>query len=175
MGNIAGIPEVIHDFNMYLGGNRLAGITGEVKLPDLEFLTAEVSGAGILGSYEAPVPGHTKSLEMEIPFRCLNADYFRMIDPTENTQITLRGAEQISVKITGATDYVGVRLVVGGKPKKMELGTFKQGDKTDSKITLEMTYILVEYNGERILELDKMRPQFWIRNKDILAKVRKMT
>lgn len=175
MSNIAGIPEVIHDFNLYLNGNRLAGITGDVKLPDLEFLTAEVSGAGILGSYEAPVPGHTKSQEVEIPFRCLNADYFRMIDPTKGVMITLRGAEQVSVKTTGATDYVGIRVVVGGKPKKMELGTFKQGDKTDSKITLEMTYILIEYGGNQILELDKTNPQFRINGKDILAKVNKLT
>ena len=29
---IAGIPEIINDFNMYLSGNRLVGMTGEVTL-----------------------------------------------------------------------------------------------------------------------------------------------
>lgn len=175
MGNIAGIPEVIHDFNMYLSGNKLAGITGDVKLSDLEFITAEVSGAGILGSYETPVPGHTKSQEMEIPFRCVNADYFRMIDPTEPLRITLRGAQQISVKTTGATDYVGMRVVVGGKPKKIELGNMKMADKMDSKITVEQTYLMIEYDGAMVLELDKINGRCWINKKDILAKVRKLT
>lgn len=175
MAKIAGIPEVIHDFNLYLSGSRLAGITGDVKLPELEAITAEVSGAGILGSYEATVPGHYKSQEMEIPFRCLNEDYFRMIDPTQPVEITLRAAEQVSVKATGATDYVGMRVVVRGKPKKIELGNVKQGDKMDSKITVEQTYILVEHNGIKVLELDKTNGQFIVNGKDVMAKVRKLT
>ena len=31
---IVGIPEAIHDFNMYLTGNKLGGITGEVEITD---------------------------------------------------------------------------------------------------------------------------------------------
>lgn len=175
MANIAGIPEVIHDFNLYLSGSKLAGITGEVKLPDLEAVTVEVDGAGILGSYESPVPGHYKSLEFEIPFRCFNADYFRMIDPTKPVAITLRGAEQINVKSTGATDYVGMRVVVRGRSKKMELGTAKIGGTMDSKIVLELTYILVEMDGKQAIELDKINGVFRINGVDVLAKVKKLT
>lgn len=64
---IVGIPESIHDFNMYLTGNKLGGITGEVEMPPFESMTSTVSGAGILGEYEAPTPGHFGSMEQEIP------------------------------------------------------------------------------------------------------------
>ena len=50
---IAGIPEVINDFNLYLSGNKLGGTTGEVALPDFEPITSTTSGNGILGEYEA--------------------------------------------------------------------------------------------------------------------------
>ena len=80
---IVGIPEAIHDFNMYLTGNKLGGITGEVEMPPFESMTSTVSGAGILGEYEAPTPGHFGSMEQEIPFRCINRDYFNMVDPTQ--------------------------------------------------------------------------------------------
>ena len=92
MSNIAGIPEVIRDFNLYLTGNRLGGTTGEVALPDFEAITATISGNGILGEYEAAVPGHFPSMAPEIPFRCINEDYFKMIDPTQPIDITLRGS-----------------------------------------------------------------------------------
>ena len=62
---IAGIPEVIHDFNMYNTGNKLVGITGEVPLPDLEAITATIAGAGLLGAYASPVPGHFEAWSRE--------------------------------------------------------------------------------------------------------------
>ena len=37
---IVGIPEAIHDFNMYLTGNKLGGITGEVGMPPFESMTS---------------------------------------------------------------------------------------------------------------------------------------
>lgn len=173
--NIAAIPEVIHDFNMYLSGNRLAGITGDVALPSLEGTTEEISGVGILGSYESVVPGIYKSMEQEIPFRCLNEDYFNLVDPTQPLELTLRGAIQTKVKATGAVDYTGLRVVLRGIPKKMELGTVKQAGPMDSKISLEATYILVEHDGFKKLELDKINGIFIVNGKDVLQKVHKLT
>ena len=46
---ILGIPEVIHDFNIYNTGSKIIGLTGEVALPDFEAMTETISGAGILG------------------------------------------------------------------------------------------------------------------------------
>ena len=91
---LAGIPEVINDFNLYLSGSKLIGTTGEVALPDFEAITATISGNGILGEYEAPVVGHFGSMEQEIPFRCFNTDYFSLIDQTKAMELTLRGAIQ---------------------------------------------------------------------------------
>ena len=70
---IAGIPEIINDFNMYLSGNRLVGMTGEVTLPDMEAITETISGPGILGEYESGSPGRFGSMEQEVPFRRLTS------------------------------------------------------------------------------------------------------
>lgn len=172
---ISGIPEVIHDFNMYLSGNKLAGITGEVSLPDLEAMTETISGAGILGEYETPVAGRYGSMEQEIPFRVINTDYFKMISPTTPVELTLRGAVQYNVKSTGAADYMGMRVVFRGRCKKIGLGTVKQGGAMDSSITLELTYILIEMDGAKKVELDKLNSVFKVNNVDLLAKIRKLT
>lgn len=172
---IAGIPEVIHDFNLYLSGSKLGGHTGEVALPDFESITATISGAGILGEYEAPVAGHYSSMEQEIPFRCINADYFKMVDPSSAVDLTLRGAIQYNDKATQATDYMGMRVVMRGRCKKIAIGTVKQREGMDSSITLELTYILVEMDGETKVELDKLNGVFTVNGVDLLEKVRKLT
>jgi len=172
---IAGIPEVIHDFNLYLSGNKLGGVTGEVALPDFEAVTETISGAGILGEFESVIAGRYGSMEQEVPFRVINEDMFKLIDPTVPVELTLRGAIQQTVKATGAVDYIGMRVVFRGRSKKIAIGTVKQGGPMDSSIALELTYILIEMDGKSKVELDKINGVFKINGVDLLAKVHKLT
>lgn len=173
--SLPGIPEVITDFNLYLTGNRLAGLTGEVALPDFEAMTQTISGTGILGEYETPIPGHFGSMEQAIPFRCINEDYFKMIDPTAALELTLRGDIQQTAKADQATGHVGMRVVFRGKPKTVAIGTVKQRASMDSEIKLELTYILIELDGKKRIELDKINGIYKINNADVLAAVRRNT
>ena len=172
---IAGIPEVIHDFNLYLSGNKLGGVTGEVALPDFEAGTETISGAGILGEFESVIAGRYGSMEQEVPFRVINEDMFKLIDPTVPVELTLRGAIQQTVKATGAVDYIGMRVVFRGRSKKIAIGTVKQGGPMASSIALELTYILIEMDGKSKVELDKINGVFKINGVDLLAKVHKLT
>ena len=79
---IAGIPEIINNFNAYLAGRQMpGGITGEVKTPDFESMVSSTSGVGILGEYDAIAIGHYSSMVQEIPFRCINEDYWKLVNP----------------------------------------------------------------------------------------------
>lgn len=72
-GNIT-FPEVINNFNVYNSGNKMVGVSGEISLADLQAVTAEVSGAGIMGSYNTAVVGMFQSISQEIPFRMVKCD-----------------------------------------------------------------------------------------------------
>ena len=170
---INGIPEIINDFNMYLTGNKLIGLTGEVTLPDFEGITETISGPGILGEIETVVTGRYGSMEQEIPFRIVNKDLCKMINPGTPVDLTLRGSQQYTVASTGAVDYMGMRIVFRGRCKKISLGTVKQGGAMDSAVTLELTYILIEIDGEKKIELDKLNGIFRVNGIDLLEKVRK--
>lgn len=172
---IAGIPEVINDFNLYSSGNRLVGTTGEVPLPDFEAVTATMSGNGILGEYEAPVTGHYGSMEQEVPFRCINADYFKLIDPSKSVELTLRGAIQVGNKATHDVGEMGMRVVFRGRCKKFSPGTVKQREAMDCAITLELTYIMIEMDGKERVKLDKLNGEFRIDGVDKLANIRRLT
>lgn len=173
--SIVGIPEAIHDFNMYLTANRLAGVTGEVQVPDLEAMTATISGTGILGEYEAPIPGHFGSIVQEIPFRCINEDYFKMVDTTKALELMLRGSIQYNEQATQAARQMGMRIVYRGKPKVIKIGTVRQRGSMDSSISLELTYILIEMDGKPRIELDKTNGVWKKDGVDMLAEVRQYT
>ena len=172
---IAGIPEVINDFNLYLSGNKLGGTTGEVSLPDFEPITSTTSGNGILGEYEAIILGHYGSMEQEVPFRCINEDYFKMVSPSKAVELTLRGAIQQSEKDTMNAGEVGMRVVFRGRCKKIAIGTVKQREQMGSSITLELTYIMVEMGGKEKVCLDKINGIFRVNGEDQLAGIRALT
>ena len=172
---IAGIPEVINDFNLYLSGNKLGGMTGEVALPDFEAMTSTTSGNGILGEYEAIILGHYGSMEQEVPFRCINEDYFKMVSPSKSVELTLRGAIQQSERDTMSEGEVGMRVVFRGRCKKISIGTVKQREQMGSMVSLELTYILIEMDGKERICLDKINTIYRINGVDQLAKIRALT
>ena len=70
---------------------------------------------------------------------------------------------------------MGMRVVYRGRCKKISLGTVKQGGPMDSSITIELTYILIEMDGKKKIELDKVNGVFKVNGVDLLAKVKKLT
>lgn len=172
---IAGIPEVINDFNLYASGNRLIGTTGEVSLPDFEAITATVSGNGILGEFEAPVTGHFSGMDFEVPFRCINTDYFGLIDSKTSTELTLRGAIQVVDPSTHNASEIGMRVVARGRCKKLTPGTVKQREPMDCSITLDLTFYMIEMDGKERVRLDKLNGEYKINGNDMLASIHKLT
>ena len=139
------IPDKLHDFNVYSNANKLIGISGEVKLP-----------------------------EQEIPFRTLYEDMFSLMSPLDAVDITLRGAIQ-TIDTNNHRDDVGVRVVERGQFKKFTPGTMQQGKAMEATLTLETTYILVEYDGKEKLLLNKLTGEYRVNGVDIMSKVRSLT
>ena len=65
------------------------------------------------------------------------------------------------------------RVVIKGKSKGFTGGKVKQGNGTGSSVKVEIIYILIEVNGKKKFELDKLNFVYKVNNVDLLAKVRK--
>lgn len=168
------IPEVISNYNVYDNdANALVGISGEIPLPNFEALTTTMSGAGLLGEIEDPVVGQFKSMDTEVPFRTLHTDMFELMNTGTPLSITIRGSEQSTASDTGATVQTQIRVVMKGKFKSFTGGKMKIGEGTDSKVKMELWYILIEINGKTMLELDKFNPVYIVNGKDMLAEINK--
>lgn len=170
--DITNVPEVINNYNVYHNGNVFVGVSGEVTLPSFDAITEEVSGAGILGTYDTAIAGHYGPITQEVPFRILDEDIFSIMDPTEPVDLTFRGSAQSTVKDTGALDYKGMRIVERGRLKSFTPGSLAQGKQMNASVTLELMYILIEVDGKTMLEYDKLNAVFVVNQKDLLEKVR---
>lgn len=163
----------INAYNVYNAGTRLVGISDEVTLPDFEALTETISGPGFLGEIDEPLLGHFGASEIEIPFRTLNEEIFGLLAQGSAVNLTLRMSTQAIQEATMATDFMPSRVVIKGKSKGFTGGKVKQGNGTGSSVKVEIIYILIEVNGKKKFELDKLNFVYKVNNVDLLAKVRK--
>jgi P2 family phage contractile tail tube protein len=176
MGKITAqmIPEVINNFKVYGNdGDEYLGVTAEVSLAELSNVVSAITGAGLAGTFDSPVIGHYDSIKQEIPFRIMTSNAVKMMDPMQVLRLNIRGAIQMTDKGTGVSAFTGLRYVVGGRCIKFAPDKLKAGDVMDCTATIEATYILVEADGEKIIELDKVNNIFSVNGKDLLEEVRK--
>lgn len=166
------IPEVINNFNTYQGGNLKIGVTGEVSLPDLKTITEEISGSGILGVYETSVIGQFEAIDQEIPFRILDQGVFDLMDQTKVVDLTFRASQQSTVRATGDLEYKAMRIVQRGKFKEFKNGKLERGKQMGASVTLGLFYYLIEIDGVKKLEIDKLNSIYTVNGVDLLKKVR---
>ena len=75
---------------------------------------------------------------------------------------------------TGVTDYSQVRVVVRGKTLEINPGSAKVGEAFNASMKLEVIYMLVEVDGEKLIEHDKLNEIFVVNDEDIMDKVRRL-
>ena len=163
------ISTKLTDYNIYNEGEMLIGTNGEVTLPDLEAVTSEIGGAGIAGTMEDPTPGYFGSLEIELKFRTVSEESSRLMIPQAHT-LTLRAAQ--TNPATGTNSQEGLKVVCRGVPKSYSVGTFKQGEPTETTTKLELSYIKITRGSVVVLELDKFNHIFVVEGIDYMKEIR---
>ena len=167
------IPTKVNNYNVYNEGEKLLGVGDELTLPDFEATSETVSGAGILGEIDDPTIGHFGNMQLEIPFRTLDKEATNMMDQTRAVQLTIRGAAQ-EIDSAGNIGPKSIRVVVRGRAAMLTGGKLKRASSMDSGVTLNILYILIEVNGESVVELDKMNPTYKVNGVDLLAEYKEM-
>ena len=165
------VPEVINDYNVYgQDGLLLIGLADEITLPKISSKKTTLSGSGILGEIDAPVPGQIESSEMQIKWNHLYSDAARMMNPNETVQITIRAAQQTANK-EGGVVYKGLRIVCSGHPKEIDLGTLKRADTMGATTTLELLTYKVEVDDQVIFDIDKLGGKYVVNGEDLRAEI----
>ena len=164
------VPQVINDYNAYTEDDLLIGLADEITLPKIKNKTTSVSGMGIAGEVDSPVPGQLESMEATLNLNTKYSFATKMMIPNKNIQITLRAALQNDIKNGGYT-YKGLRVVLGGRPKELDPGKLKRADTMGSTTTLEVTRYLMEVDGTTVIDIDKFAGRYYVDGEDMRAEI----
>lgn len=168
------LPEVISNFNVYdYNNNKLIGVSGEVSLAELSAVTATISGAGLLGDMDIPVIGQMGPIEQTIPFNVLNVNVFNFFKLNKSISLLLRGDVQSTDTATGEFKHSAMRISWRGYVKKITPGKVKAAESMGSSVTLELTYIHIQFDGKTAIKVDKMNSIYQVGNEDLLAEIKK--
>ena len=170
------IPEKINEYNAYLDGTKMIGVAASHTLPEVNMQTSTMSGMGVNGEIDSPTLGQFESMEQEIQFNTLYSSAVNALNPLNAVNLTFRAAQQVMDKSTGGGyAFKSLRIVEMGRVKKVKLGKIEKNNSMEAAVTLELTYILVEVDGEVIMEIDKLNQVYNINGVDMLADVRGMS
>ncbi len=164
------VRDKLINFEVFAAGNRKLGMA-DVTLPEISYKTDALSGAGIGGEIDMPTLGQTDSMELQIAWRTVNEDITELLRQ-EAHDLELRGANQHYDAGTGKFRVQAVKVNVRGVPKSGNLGKFEPASKSDSTSTLELLYLKVTIDGEKLIEIDKLNYIHFVDGTDYLASVR---
>lgn len=173
------IPEKIRNYNVYTGSTasqKLAGISNEIALPDFSYTTEEITGAGLLGSYESPNIGHTDSLNIMIPVRLIAEENLNLA-VGDLAEITLRAGTQHTDTANRQIVEQGLVFNIQGPVKQINFGSATVGAPMNAEITVEILYFKasrdIEGNMFTLLELDKLNFVYIVNGVDKLEGLRR--
>ena len=147
-------------------------ISTEVTLPDLEFMTEELSGAGIAGTVEEVITGNMSAMTTTFNFRTVGKWTTKLLEPRVHN-IDLRVAQQNMETKDGTTSVSSVKHIMKIKPKKTTLGKVSAASTADASGEYSVLYYALYVDGVKITEVDPLNFICIINGKDYLQEVRK--
>lgn len=168
---MAKIDELVINFAIYEDANEYLGMA-EVTLPDLEFLTEELDGAGINGKVEEIIVGHLSAMTTTLNFRTVCNSAVRLLEPRVH-KIDLRVAQQQMNNRTSETEVRSLKHIMRVKPKKTALGKVAAASTADVSGEYAVSYYAMYMDGKKNTEIDPLNFICIINGVDYLAAVRK--
>lgn len=166
---MAKIPDRLIGYRLYKDGRFIT--TADVELPDIEYMTETLSGAGIAGEIEMPALGQISSMVTTINYRTQTNAQIDFLEP-RGTMIDLRGSLQEYDSGSGRITSKAVKVTMNVLPKSSGLGKFEVGATTDSSSELEVTYLKMFIDNKEVLEIDKTNYIYKVNGVDYLEEIR---
>lgn len=165
------VNETVINFQVYENGTEYYGMA-EVTLPEISYITNEITGAGISGKLESVALGHIEAMTLGLAFRTLTKDAIALLEPRDH-QLDLRVAQQDKDTVSGKTKVVALKHVFVVKPKKLSPGKVAPASPADASGEYAVTYWATFIDGKRVLEIDILNFICFIQETDFLEEVRK--
>ncbi len=163
------VKDKLIGFTVFSGSRELGA--ADITLPDIEYMSDTMKGAGINGEVDMPTKGMVGKLGIKIEWRTINSDITDLSAPKAH-DLEFRGAQQSYESGMGELRTESVRVFVRAVPKKTNLGKFSQSNTTGSSNEMECVYFKMDIDGITKIEIDKFARVCNINGFDFYADVR---
>lgn len=164
-------PEKIISFDVYSGSQLYMGVV-DAELPNIEFMSETLSGAGIAGELDSPTIGHTSNMNVKLKFRTATKHALELGAPKRH-ELTLRASTQARAIANGAAlTTFPQKIMIAGTPKSTGLGKFEPGKQQDVPIELSCDYLKSWIDNDPVVEIDKFNMIHKVNGVDYLQQVR---
>lgn len=164
------LPERLINFMAYADGGRLAGVV-DATLPEVNFMTETITGAGVGGNMTTPVLGMVDDMTASLNWRTIERAALSLVTPGIHA-LELRGAQQATDVASGQIKTIPVKVSMRVAPTGFTAGTLAVGATTGSASNFSVYQIKMWVDGVAVLEIDKANFICEIDGVDYLASVR---
>lgn len=164
-------PEKLNEFRIFANDKPdLLGVS-DIELPELNFMTETVNGAGIFGEYESPNFGHLESMQLKISWRVITKELVDFYKP-DGIKLDCRLLNQHFDTNNRKHQVTPSRVLVLGSVTKNSLGKVEKGSPYEGSSEVEVHYIKIEENGKVLYEYDRHNYIYKVDGIDYGARIR---
>lgn len=164
-------PAAYINLEVYEDNINLLGIA-KVSLPDINFKTVTISGAGMGGDLEVPLIGMLENMTMSMNFLSVTEAAISLMAPKKH-QLDLRVAEQYWNVEQAEAGIWAEKYVVIAMPKSIKPGTVAPAAAAEVSGEFDVYYYAAYQNGKSLWEIDKRNLKCVIGGVDYTAELRK--
>ena len=147
------MPRKLKLMNVFLNGYSYQGVAKSVTLPKLTRKLENYRSAGMNGSAPVDLGLDDDALSMEWSLGGFpDSVIWELYAATGVDAVPIRFACSYQRDDTGET--VAVEVVMRGRQKEIDTGEGKQGEDTESKISVVCTYFRLTMDGKELVEID---------------------
>ena len=161
--------QLVVDFRVYDEGEENLGVAN-ATLPNLTFMTQQISGVGVAGNLEAVTP-LLDALTLGLQFQLFSKRALSLCGPRRHTVI-LRAAQQQENAVSGELETYGVKHTFSVLPKSLSGGSIAQATATNPSGEYAVRYWKATQGNETLIEIDPINYKCLVYGVDYLAPVR---
>lgn len=158
------------NYEVFVDGNRYLG-TATVDLPDVQYITEEIAGAGIAGKIDVPTLSHIENFEVTLHWRSIFERPIYLLSQT-SFMLSLRAAMQQYDAATGGLKVLSVRIELRALAVEANLGTLEPASNTETESKFHPDYIKILVDNQTLFEHDKFNFVHVANGNDFSAQVR---
>lgn len=162
------LPRILKNFNASVNGRGMAGRVEELELPEIAFKMEGFRAGGM--DAETEVDMGQEAMTAKYTFADPDSENLKLVGVTNGSsaRVIARGS---FVRDSDNT-RVAVIAEMGGKFKKLGLGTWKSGEKASNEFEHALNYFRLNVGGEDVIEIDVLNMKRIIGGQDQLAGIR---